>query len=82
VVFLDPPYDATDEYAAVLDLLGGTAAGLLADGAVVIAEHRRKDKLGDGYGALRRTRLLQQGDAALSFYTAVEITGEELDGQK
>jgi 16S rRNA (guanine(966)-N(2))-methyltransferase RsmD len=68
LVFLDPPYDAADEYAAVLDLLGGSASGLLADGALVIAEHRHKEKLEDGYGGLRRTRLLQQGDAGLSFY--------------
>jgi 16S rRNA (guanine966-N2)-methyltransferase len=70
IVFLDPPYDAAGEYATVLDALGGDNAGLLANGALVIAEHRRKDKLEDGYGTLRRTRLLQQGDAALSFYAA------------
>jgi len=70
LVFLDPPYDAADEYTSVLDSLGGAAAGLLAEGAMVIAEHRRKEKLEDGYGALRRARLLQQGDAALSFYAA------------
>jgi 16S rRNA (guanine966-N2)-methyltransferase len=70
VVFLDPPYDALQEYAATLGLLGGDAAGLLADGAVVIAEHRRKEKLGAGYGLLSRTRLLEQGDAVLSFYGA------------
>ena len=70
VVFLDPPYDALQEYAATLGLLGGDAAGLLAEGAVVIAEHRRKEKLEAGYGLLSRTRLLEQGDAALSFYGA------------
>jgi hypothetical protein len=43
---------------------------LLADGAVVIAEHRRKEALEDCYGALERTRILKQGDAALSFYAA------------
>jgi 16S rRNA (guanine(966)-N(2))-methyltransferase RsmD len=68
VVFLDPPYDAAEEYAATLGLLGSTAAGLLAEGAVVIAEHRRKEKLEKNYGELKRTRLLEQGDAALSFY--------------
>jgi len=35
---------------------------------VVIAEHRRKYALGERYGSLKRTRLLEQGDAALSFY--------------
>ena len=72
VVFLDPPYDAAQEYAAALGLLGGASAGLLAPGALVIAEHRskggRKVRLEDSYGCLKRTRLLEQGDAALSFY--------------
>ena len=71
VVFLDPPYDAAGEYATALGLLGGAAARLLADDAIVIAEHRRKERLEDGYGALRRIRLLEQGDAALSFYGVV-----------
>ena len=75
LVFLDPPYDAHTEYATVLALLGGEAAGLLAPGAVVIAEHRRKGQLEECYGMLRRTRLLKQGDAALSFYAAERNAG-------
>lgn len=71
VVFLDPPYEASEEYSTTLGLLGGTAFGLLAENAVVIAEHRRKEKLDEHYGVLRRTRVLEQGDAALSFYEAV-----------
>jgi 16S rRNA (guanine966-N2)-methyltransferase len=70
VVFLDPPYDAAAEYAAALGLLGGAAAGLLADGALVIAEHRKKLRMEERFGELVRTRLLEQGDAALSFYAA------------
>jgi 16S rRNA (guanine(966)-N(2))-methyltransferase RsmD len=70
LVFLDPPYEAAEEYAASLGLLGGAAKGLLAEGATVIAEHRRRDKLADEYGVLRRTRVLEQGDAGLSFYEA------------
>ena len=73
VVFLDPPYEEVEEYATSLGLLGGVAAGLLAESAVVIAEHRRKQKLEEQYGLLRRTRLLEQGDAALSFYQAVPV---------
>ncbi len=68
IVFLDPPYDAAQEYAVTLGLLGGAAAGLLMPEALVIAEHRRKERLEDRYGSLVRTRLLEQGDAALSFY--------------
>jgi len=77
VVFLDPPYDAEAEYAATLGALGGAAAGLLAVGAVVIAEHRRRKKLEDRYGKLARTRLLEQGDASLSFYQPVDSSSTE-----
>lgn len=72
LVFLDPPYDASEEYALALGLLGGECAGLLNPGAVVIAEHRRKERLEEQYGGLGRTRLLGQGDAALSFYAMGE----------
>jgi 16S rRNA (guanine(966)-N(2))-methyltransferase RsmD len=68
LVFLDPPYDASNEYAATLGLLGGSASAHLAPGALVIAEHRRKQPIEEHYGSLRRTRLLEQGDAALSIY--------------
>jgi 16S rRNA (guanine(966)-N(2))-methyltransferase RsmD len=78
VVFLDPPYDAVEEYAIALGLLGGTAQGILAQGAVVIAEHRRKQQLDEQYGNLKRTRLLEQGDAAMSFYAASsKLSGEQ-----
>ena len=67
-VFLDPPYDLASEYAQALKLLGGECAALLAPGALVVAEHRRKQALAENYGSLTRVRLLEQGDAALSFY--------------
>jgi len=70
-VFLDPPWDAAGEYESTLGLLGCSSVELLAAGGVAIAEHRRKYPLEAAYGSLRRTRLLEQGDAALSFY-AVE----------
>ena len=78
VVFLDPPYDAAEDYAITLGLLGGTAQGILAHGAVVIAEHRRKLALDEQYGNLERTRLLEQGDAAISFYAdSSNVSGEQ-----
>jgi 16S rRNA (guanine966-N2)-methyltransferase len=70
VVFLDPPYEAAEEYALTLRSLGATETGILARGALVIAEHRRKEKLDEKYGTLYRTRVLEQGDAALSFYAS------------
>ena len=65
-VFLDPPYAAAEDYARVLEFLG--SATLLAPGAIVVAEHRRNFDLCEEAGALRRFRVLRQGDAALSFY--------------
>jgi 16S rRNA (guanine(966)-N(2))-methyltransferase RsmD len=64
IVFLDPPYDAAEEYESVLTL----AEGALAPDGLVIAEHRSKAPLAERYGRLLRTRILQQGDATLSFY--------------
>lgn len=64
--FLDPPYAASKDYARVLEFLG--TADLLAPGGVAIAEHRRSFDLPEEAGALRRFRVLRQGDAALSFY--------------
>ncbi len=61
VLFLDPPYDAAEEYAIALGLLGGAAQEILAPNAVVIAEHRRKSALSERYGSLKRTRLLEAG---------------------
>jgi len=68
LVFLDPPYEAAEEYSTALGLLGGASAGLLSPGAVVVAEHRSKQRLEPQYGVLERYRLLEQGDAALGFY--------------
>ncbi len=65
-VFLDPPYAAARDYGRVLEFLG--AADLLSSSGIVIAEHRRKFDLPEEAGALRRFRVLRQGDAALSFY--------------
>jgi 16S rRNA (guanine966-N2)-methyltransferase len=70
VVFLDPPYEAEDEYAGTLNFFGSVRGPeILAPHALVIAEHSSKAKLAIRYGALEHTRLLKQGDAALSFFS-------------
>ena len=68
IVFLDPPYALENEYAASLQLLGGTPPPL------VIAQHPPRLKLLDRYGALHRTRLLKHGDNALSFFEPAPAT--------
>jgi len=66
VLFLDPPYAGNQHYAEVLSLLG--AGDLLAEGAVVAAEHLRTFALPETFDKLEKVRVLRQGDAALSFY--------------
>jgi 16S rRNA (guanine966-N2)-methyltransferase len=73
IVFLDPPYEAEAEYARRLEFLGSAEGrAMLASDAVVIAEHRSKESLAERYGALKRTRVVKQGDAALSFFAIEE----------
>jgi 16S rRNA (guanine(966)-N(2))-methyltransferase RsmD len=69
VVFLDPPYDEAEEYKRTLTTLGTASNELLHADSLVIAEHTKKQPLLERYGSLVRTRVLQQGDAALSFYS-------------
>jgi 16S rRNA (guanine966-N2)-methyltransferase len=70
LVYLDPPWENAAAYTQSLNLLAGSAAALLAPEAIVITEHARRGSaaLADIYGSLHRYRLLEQGDAALSFY--------------
>jgi len=73
IVFLDPPYEAENEYAATLGFLGSaTGRVMLAEGAVVLAEHATKSKfeLQERYGVLERVRLYKQGEASVSFYAS------------
>ncbi|MGB7190253.1 MAG: RsmD family RNA methyltransferase, partial [Acidobacteriaceae bacterium] len=72
LVFLDPPYADASEYDATLSLLGLECRGLLAPGAIVIAEHLKKLDPTDACNELRRYRTLKQGDSVLSFYSIAE----------
>ncbi len=70
LIYLDPPWEDGTAYTKSLMLLAESSAALLAPGAIVIAEHARRGSatIADTYGALHRYRILEQGDAALSFY--------------
>jgi 16S rRNA (guanine966-N2)-methyltransferase len=65
-IFLDPPYESEEERVLVLEFLD--ASHLIAPYGLVIVEHRRKTDLQERFDRLERVRLLEQGDAALSFY--------------
>src|SRR6185369_13470668 len=66
IVFLDPPYDSEREYTAAFELL--TAA----PPALTIVQHSVRLALREETEKLRRTRVVKQGDNALSFYVAQE----------
>jgi 16S rRNA (guanine966-N2)-methyltransferase len=70
-VFLDPPYAQTEDYTRVLRFLG--SAPFFSEGSVAVAEHSRKLHLADQFGKLQHTRIVRQGDAALTFYRVVAV---------
>jgi 16S rRNA (guanine966-N2)-methyltransferase len=74
-VFLDPPYAAAVDYARTLEFLG--SATFLAQDAFVIFEHHHKFQLPEQFGALRRTRVLKQGDATLTFFLSGVLSAHQ-----
>ena len=65
IVFLDPPYEYSQEYEECLTALGETPPPL------VIAQHASRAALKKMYGKLARCRVLKQGDNSLSFFAPV-----------
>ena len=64
--YVDPPYRKKEDYEEVLGYLSQSRV-LNAEG-LVIAEHDKHFDPGEAFGALRRQRMLRQGDSVLSFY--------------
>jgi 16S rRNA (guanine966-N2)-methyltransferase len=66
IVFMDPPYEMEEEYAAALGEIGVRSheSGV----RLAIAQHSVRFDPGEAHGGLRRVRILKQGDNALSFY--------------
>jgi 16S rRNA (guanine(966)-N(2))-methyltransferase RsmD len=62
IVFFDPPYQ--NDYVRTIELV----EPVLNDAGLLVAEHHHKTKLPDAAGTLERTRVLKQGDSALSFF--------------
>lgn len=65
-IFLDPPYAQAGEYEQVLEFIGST--DILSATGIVIAEHAKKLELPMFAESLERSRVVVQGDSALSFY--------------
>ena len=64
LIFFDPPYK--EDYLRTLQIVGSSR--LLNEDGILIAEHHHKTELPETIGCLTRSRILKQGDSALSFY--------------
>jgi 16S rRNA (guanine966-N2)-methyltransferase len=70
IVFIDPPYPKEREYQASLDVLGANPPPL------VVVQHSARFALPEVFESMRRTRLVKQGDNALSFFRpGTSVTG-------
>ncbi len=69
-LFADPPYDEVDACVDGIEraLNAKNDLHLLAPSALVIIEHRSRKALPESFATLKRTRVLKQGDSALSFF--------------
>jgi 16S rRNA (guanine(966)-N(2))-methyltransferase RsmD len=67
MVFFDPPYVA--DYLPVIELLAQNTGKLLAEDGMLVVEHHHKNSLPDEVGSIIRSRILKQGDSALSFFS-------------
>lgn len=70
IVFLDPPYPKEREYQSALEAMGSKPPEL------VIIQHSVRFALPEEQGPFRRTRMVKQGDNALSFYRRLTVTVE------
>jgi 16S rRNA (guanine(966)-N(2))-methyltransferase RsmD len=68
IAFFDPPYAI--DYLPVLAAFGSVSL-LEEEKGVLIVEHHHKNELKDEVGAIRRWRIIKQGDSCLSFYETV-----------
>jgi 16S rRNA (guanine966-N2)-methyltransferase len=66
IVLLDPPY--APERRGHFDAILRAAGGILAPHGVVVLEHARRASVPETAGDLARTRTVDAGDSALSFY--------------
>ncbi len=64
--YIDPPYEMEAELLQILEYLD--RSHLIAPRGLVMVEHRRNRELPERFERLERMRLVEQGDASISFY--------------
>lgn len=66
IVFLDPPYEDGSAYQTVLQFLA--EGPILAEHAIVIAEHARRRPIAVSARQMERYRTVEQSESALTFF--------------
>lgn len=69
VAFLDPPYSDASAYSETLEFLDSESH--LSPQALVIAEHARRSPLQPRFGNLQSFRIIEQGEAAITFFECI-----------
>jgi 16S rRNA (guanine966-N2)-methyltransferase len=79
-IFMDPPYADMRQCLKLLERITEPkiAERLLAARGRLILEHAAWDKVPEDIGVVHRTRVLKQGDSALSFFGWREVAGAVL----
>ena len=72
LVFADPPY-ALDDWDGLMRALN--RPGLLDEGGIVVAEHRRSTVMTDEYDGMTLLTRRRYGDTAISIYESGEVDG-------
>jgi 16S rRNA (guanine966-N2)-methyltransferase len=76
VIYFDPPYDS-EIYTPVMWLIAKQE--LLAEGGVLIVEHRRQTPLLPNYDRLRPYRQVAQGESLLTFFGVEAAEGSSVE---
>lgn len=69
LIFIDPPYRKGLMEACLLRL---AESPIVAEGAIIVAEHSSREETLPQYGTLRRFEVRVYGDTALSFFIKTE----------
>ena len=67
IVFLDPPYSDQSAYETTLNFLAGQP--ILSADAIIVVEHARRSPSPTTIGPLQAYRTIDQGEAALTFFS-------------
>ncbi len=72
IIFLGAPYDSPALEKALIKL---AETNLIKGNGIIIAEHRKQQRLNEEYGKLKSSRETRYGETVLTFYESRDISG-------